>query len=142
LVRGLDDHGSADAIWKPLTGLSCRGGKGAVGKANCGTLEYFSRFIDDQPKSTMIGKEGQSMPSLVFIDPTLTAAGNVTLPHARLKGQSVDPEALSDQISIDLNSALTKIDHPHEYTSLWALPGPSELCGKYSTKLKRRATTA
>ena len=76
-------------------------------------MEYVALIIDDETKAPAPGIERHSMPPLILIDSLFTHAGNPPLAHSFLDEARIDPESLSDDGHINLNSAIFKLDHCH-----------------------------
>lgn len=84
-----------------------------IGEVDYRTLKHFSRFVDNQPKAPMLGKEGQPMPAFVLGDPALVSGCYLSRAQAFLHGRRLDAEALCNELGIDLDRALLKFDHVH-----------------------------
>ncbi len=80
----------------------------------CRPLDDLSFFIDDEVKGPVRVKERQSVPSGVLAGAALAHPRDFAVAHQGLDERRLNPEAGSDDISIDAEGALFERDRVHQ----------------------------
>ncbi len=95
----------------PRAAGRCR--KGLLRIVDRRTLNHVAESVDDEAKPPVLREERQTMPALVFGDPTLIPRGNLPVAQMFLNDRRNDPETVRNGLGVNLDGTFLKFNCSH-----------------------------